>query len=190
MTERPDVPAETSATTDPLAFAPVPVRPRRDGWTVDKQIAFIETLAETGCVTRAARGVGMSVRSAYRLARRPDARSFAEAWDTAMPMAARALAALAFRYATEGMVEQIWKDGALVEERRRPSERLLIFLLSRHDPVRFGARPAPLEGQDEWPRDYPQRSLGEHFEQFRDMEVEADPDESASDLPAPARART
>ena len=171
---------------DPLAFAPVPVRPRRDGWTVDRQITFIETLAETGCVTTAARAVGMSVRSAYRLARRPDARSFAEAWDTAMPMAARALAALAFRYATEGMVEQVWRDGMLVEERRRPSERLLIFLLSRHDPVRFGSRPAPLEGQDDWPRDYPQRSLGEHFERFRDLEIEGDPEEREDPDPAAA----
>ncbi|HYD14576.1 MAG TPA: hypothetical protein VEC11_17145 [Allosphingosinicella sp.] len=177
MTERPD----------PLAFAPVPVRPRRDGWTVDRQIAFIETLAETGCVTTAARSVGMSVRSAYRLAARPDARAFSEAWDTAMAIAARSLAALAFDYATGGMVEQVWKDGVLVSERRRPSERLLIFLLSRHDPVRYGTRPAPLEGQDDWPRDFPQRSLGEHFEAFRDIEIEGDPegdDDSAS------RART
>ena len=172
MADRPD-----PRDRDPIAFTPVPVRPRRDGWTVDKQIAFIETLAETGCVTRAARSVGMSVRSAYRLAARPDAREFAEAWDMAMPLAARALAALAFRYATEGMVEQVWRDGVLVEERRRPSERMLIFLLSRCDPVRYGTRPAPLQGQDDWPRDFPQRSLGDLFEEFRDTEIEGGPDE-------------
>jgi hypothetical protein len=176
MTERPD----------PLTFAPVPVRRRRDGWTVEKQIGFIEILAETGCVTTAARSVGMSVRSAYRLAARPDAREFAAAWDTAMPLAARALAALAFDYATGGMVEQVWKDGALVSERRRPSERLLIFLLSRFDPTRFGSvsPAAPLQDMDDWPRDFPQRSLGEHFERFRDIEIEGDADDSADDTPA------
>ncbi len=170
---------------DPLAFAPVPVRPRRDGWTVDRQIAFIETLSETGCVTTAARAVGMSARSAYKLAARCDARQFAAAWDVAMAIAARALAALAFDYATGGMVEQVWKDGVLVSERRRPSERLLIFLLSRFDPARFGLRAAPLEGEDDWPRDYPQRSLGELFEEFRDIDLEDGPDDDAASPPGP-----
>lgn len=172
MAERPD--------PDPLAFSPVPVRRRRDGWTAEKQIAFIRTLAETGCVTTAARSVGMSTRSVYKLVARSDARAFAEAWDAALPIAARALAALAFRFATEGMVEQVWKEGVLVSERRRPSERLLIFLLSRLDPVRFGTRPEPLTGQDDWPRDFPQRSLPELFDEFRDIEMEADNDEDTA----------
>lgn len=178
MAERPDPPAA------PLAFAPVPVRPRRDGWTAAKQIAFIETLSQTGIVTVAAGAVGMSPRSAYKLAARPDARAFAEAWDVAMAIAARSLAAVAFDYATGGMVEQVWKDGVLVSERRRPSERLLIFLLSRFDPARFGPRAVPLEGQDEWPRDFPQRHLGELFETFRDIELDGDDDAA----PAASRA--
>ena len=31
-------------------FTPVPVRARHDGWTVAKQYAFIEALADTGIV--------------------------------------------------------------------------------------------------------------------------------------------
>jgi hypothetical protein len=31
-------------------FTPVPVRARQDGWTVAKQYAFIEALADTGIV--------------------------------------------------------------------------------------------------------------------------------------------
>lgn len=31
-----------------IPFTPVPVRHRRDGWTVEKQIAFFEALAEPG----------------------------------------------------------------------------------------------------------------------------------------------
>jgi hypothetical protein len=33
-----------------IPFTPVPLRPRNDGWTVEKQYAFIEALAETGIV--------------------------------------------------------------------------------------------------------------------------------------------
>jgi hypothetical protein len=29
-----------------IPFTPAPVRPRRDGWTVEKPYAFIEALAE------------------------------------------------------------------------------------------------------------------------------------------------
>ena len=35
-------------------FTPVPVRARHDGWTVEKQYAFIEALADTGIVDFAA----------------------------------------------------------------------------------------------------------------------------------------
>lgn len=121
------------------AFAPVPVRARRDGWTADRQRQFIETLAETGCVVTAAREAGVSARSAYRLAARPDGAAFARAWDLALASASRRLAAIAFEYATEGMVETVTgKDGEVVAERRRPSERILLYLLGHLDPHRFG----------------------------------------------------
>ena len=32
-------------------FTPVPLRARHDGWTPETQTAFIEALAESGCVT-------------------------------------------------------------------------------------------------------------------------------------------
>ncbi len=56
------------ATKLPLKFTPIPLRARHDGWTAEKQIAFIEALAETACVDHACRRVGMSDSSAYRLA--------------------------------------------------------------------------------------------------------------------------
>jgi hypothetical protein len=121
------------------AFAPVPVRPRRDGWTADRQRRFIETLAETGCVATAAGEVALTPRSAYRLAARPDGQTFAQAWDLALSIASRRLAAIAFNYATQGMVETVTdKNGDVVAERRRPSERILIYLLGHLDPHRFG----------------------------------------------------
>ena len=143
------VPPPTAA--DPLAepprmpailFDPVPVQPRRDGWTAAKQRRFIELLAETGIVRHAAAAVGMSEESAHRLARRHDARAFADAWDAALRMAARPAAAKLYEYALDGMTETVWRDGEIVYRRRRPSEKALIFLLGRVDPHRFGRPPA------------------------------------------------
>jgi hypothetical protein len=54
--------------TDPLAFTPVPMqRRRRNGWTPERQALFIDSLAQCGSVTMAARSVRMSARSAYAL---------------------------------------------------------------------------------------------------------------------------
>ena len=53
-----------------LSFTPAPLHPRHDGWTAERQIAFIEALAETACVEEACRRVGMSDSAAYKLRRR------------------------------------------------------------------------------------------------------------------------
>ncbi|RVU07902.1 hypothetical protein EOE18_02170 [Novosphingobium umbonatum] len=66
------------------AFAPVPVRGRRDGWSVGRQAGFMAALARTGSVRAAAEAVGMSRVSAYRLRERAGAESFAAAWDAAL----------------------------------------------------------------------------------------------------------
>ena len=57
---------------------------RRDGWTIRRQLAFLDTLARTGSVTAAARAAGMSRESAYRLRRRNFAALFAASWDRAV----------------------------------------------------------------------------------------------------------
>jgi aryl-alcohol dehydrogenase-like predicted oxidoreductase len=61
---------------DSLSFEPVPVRYRHDGWTPDRQLEFIQALADCGCVDEAARRVGMSRNSACALRRRPEAQAF------------------------------------------------------------------------------------------------------------------
>lgn len=65
-------------------FAPVPTRGRVDGWGALAQGDFIGFLAETGSVTEAARRVGLSKESAYRLRRRAGAEGFALAWEVAV----------------------------------------------------------------------------------------------------------
>jgi hypothetical protein len=68
----------------PPAFEPVALRYRRDGWTPERQRAFIAALAATGCVLAACRLVGISPEAAYRLCRRADAAGFRAAWDAAL----------------------------------------------------------------------------------------------------------
>ena len=66
------------------AFHPVPVGPRKDGWTPGRQAAFIGLLAETRSVEAACRAISMGRESAYRLRKRPGAAGFAAAWDAAL----------------------------------------------------------------------------------------------------------
>ena len=64
------------------AFEPVPRQyNRHDGWTPERQRAFIGALADTGCVSRAARMVNMAQTNAYTLRNSPGAESFRKAWD-------------------------------------------------------------------------------------------------------------
>ena len=68
----------------PRQFRPAPVKRRHDGWSPDRQIAFIEALAECGCIDEACKRVGMGRSSAYALRARPDAIAFRLAWDAAL----------------------------------------------------------------------------------------------------------
>ena len=104
-------------------------------WSAERQRLFLEDLAETGSVHLAAAGARLSARSAYRLRARSPA--FATAWNAAQQIAVGRLSALAFDRAIHGRVEQVFRDGELVAERRLPSDRLLTWLLARLDPRRF-----------------------------------------------------
>jgi hypothetical protein len=138
----PPVPALSNAHPAPSVdvpdFVPAPIRTRHDGWTAARQRAFIEVLTETGCVSEACAEVGISARSAYRLREHPKAAGFRIAWDHALSLSTARLSALAFERAVHGTVEQLFHKGELVGERRRPDNRLLMWLLAHHDPVTYG----------------------------------------------------
>jgi hypothetical protein len=125
---------------DPADYRWVPVRrkPRKDGWTPQRQVDFIAALAHTGCVEQAALEVGMSARSCFRLRAAPGAESFAQAWDTALQHAAHRLLDLAFDRAVRGTDEPVFdRDGHVVGRRFRQNDRLLMFLLRAYMPERF-----------------------------------------------------
>lgn len=100
------------AATPIHSFTPVPLRARRDGWTVERQRRFVAALARAGCVGRAAAAAGMSRESAYRLRRRPGAESFAAAWDSIM--AARPRGSTGFDLTWHRMIERVGGTGARV----------------------------------------------------------------------------
>lgn len=62
---------------DDYRWVAVRRKPRLDGWTEEKQRRFIETLADTGLVSAAAKAVGMTRESAYKLRRAAHATAFA-----------------------------------------------------------------------------------------------------------------
>lgn len=121
-----------------FAAPPVRLRQRHDGWTPERQVAFIEALAETGCVQQSADHVGLSHTSAYNLRRRPEAQAFRLAWDAALDFAVRRLADADLSRAIHGVPEPIFYRGEQVGERRVFDERLTQFILRTRDPARFG----------------------------------------------------
>ncbi|MEG3176118.1 hypothetical protein U1872_07750 [Sphingomonas sp. RB3P16] len=65
-------------------FTPVPRKYRHDGWTPERQKAFIAALADTGSVSRAAAMCNMAQANAYTLRHAPGAEAFRRAWDAAL----------------------------------------------------------------------------------------------------------
>ena len=122
----------------PLRFTPVPrLRTRRHGWGEERQRAFIVALARCGSVSAAARHVGMTARSAYRLLDAPGADSFAQAWDAAVDEGMERLRSSAFERAMHGGFVPIYRRGKLVRVEHRHNDRLAIAML--------GGRPTDVE---------------------------------------------
>ena len=117
------------------AFVPVPVRARHDGWTEERQRAFIAALASTFCVDRAAAAAGLSRESAYRLRRHAGARSFAAAWDSILARRARSPTAssVLWHRAFYGTMKPIVRKGGLAGMLHRLDNGALMSLVHRMD---------------------------------------------------------
>jgi hypothetical protein len=150
-------------------------RPRHDGWTVERQTAFLEALAACGCVTHAARAVGMSRQSAHNLYNRPSAVAFRRAWEAALDCALRLVEDGIFSRAINGVARPIFYRGEQVGEYRHYDERLGMFLLRYRRPHRYAEiakLPPPLvipgrEGEGPDP-DEPLGGLEFHLEDLQD----------------------
>jgi hypothetical protein len=138
-----------------ITFQPVPVRPRHDGWTAERQIAFIEKLADCGSISAAAKHVGMSRESARKLRRRPCGRAFRDAWDAALDCDYAEVEESAMQRSKNGVARPVFYKGEQVGEWRQHDERLTMFLLRFRRRHRFGPEadslprpPADIPGYD------------------------------------------
>lgn len=112
------------------AFDPVPRKSNRhDGWTPERQRAFIGALADTGSVKRAAMHVNMSTVGAYYLRRQPGAEGFRRAWECALDFGVQRLKDEAFERALNGQLSPVFVGGKLKGFRRVKNDRLLMFCL-------------------------------------------------------------
>ncbi len=135
---RPILSAATGTSPRAIAFEPAAVRPRHDGWTAERQIAFIEKLAACGSVSAAARHVGMSRESARRLRQRPCGRAFRDAWDAALDCGYADVEEAAMERVKNGVARPIFYKGEQVGEWRHFDERLTMFMLRFRRRHRFG----------------------------------------------------
>ncbi len=134
----------------PPFFSPVPLRCRKDGWSVERQCLFLAHLYMTGNVGCAAKAAGMSRMSAYRLRRRADASSFARAWDIVLtpPTEGRIESRVDWRKVTDeelfrrihtGLVAPLIHRGRVTAIRQKADNSALLRLLRRLD--KTSARP-------------------------------------------------
>jgi hypothetical protein len=142
----------------PPFFRPVPLRARADGWDEARQCGFLAALYVIGSVAAAARAVGMSRASAYRLRERAGAESFARAWDRVLTPPGSGhvpapkedfrkvtLRELNRRLKTE-LVQPVIYRGRMTAIRRKPDNSALFRLLRRTG----GSRDPHPEGDAGW----------------------------------------
>lgn len=121
-------------------FTTTPCAERRDGWSAERKLRFLDRLAACGTVRGACGAVGMSRESAYTLRRR-DA-LFARGWATALLLARESQCEVLAEVASEGFEEEVWYRGEKVGTRRRFDARLLLAHIGRLDRLAEAATPA------------------------------------------------
>lgn len=132
-----------------LDFTPVPRKYRHDGWTPERQVAFIEALASTGSVSLAAKAVNMSAEGAYYLRRQKGAEEFARAWALALDYGGDRIEDAALDRAIHGVAVPLYHKGEQVGERRVHNERLTMWMLQHRKPGKYGhARSSQIEADD------------------------------------------
>ncbi len=116
---------------------PTPPPPiRADGWIPIRQRVFLESLAETGIVTKACNDCDMSPRAAYTLRTRAEGIGFKLGWEAAILIARGRLVDELMTRAIDGWDEVITRSTANGEKnvtRHRIDNRLAMSLLGRLD---------------------------------------------------------
>lgn len=143
--------SEPTASEQTGTAAPAPSRtPNHNQWTQTKMAAFLRALAASQSVAGAARSVGMSRQSAYRLKNRLAATPFALGWEVALEAGFAQLAHAMMDRAINGVEVPHYYQGELVGTSRAYDERLAIWIAN--NPWKVGrqqvAREFSAEGFD------------------------------------------
>lgn len=121
-------PAPSTEPSLPTAFV---ASRQANGWTVERQRMFCEALAECGYVEKAAALVGMTRQGAYAFKNSSAGHAFALAWDAALLLARQRMIDDAYELAFEGSVERTYRDGKLVQEKRKRDPKMLLATIER-----------------------------------------------------------
>ena len=106
---------------------------RHDGWTPDRQRAFLAAIADGETVERACRHVGLSAASAYALRQRAAGAGFALAWKAANLLGREVIADRVMARALDGQVETVTRPDGSTVSRHRYDNRTALAMLARLD---------------------------------------------------------
>ena len=147
----PPPPAPAAEIGTALAAAtPDPAEATDPRWTRARMAEFIIELAATQCVATAARAVGMSRQSAYRLRASEDGEVFDLAWASALEQGYEQLYRAALARAVSGIEVPVYQRGELIGTRRHFDERLTCFLLAQGKQRRTPLPRERREAIDSW----------------------------------------
>jgi len=107
----------------------------RTKFTPEKRDRFIEVIAETANVTRAAEAIGVSRMRLYHLRKADE--EFKKAWDDAVEIGVAALEDEATRRAVEGWEEPVFYQGQMTGTVRKFSDTLLMFRMKGQWPEKY-----------------------------------------------------
>jgi hypothetical protein len=120
-----------------------------NGWTIERQREFLEMLAQCGLVERSAGLVGMTRQSAYAFRLTAAGRAFDLAWDAALLLAHQRMIDETYELAFEGSVEQIFRDGKLVQEKRKRDPKMMLATIERlGEKTALGSAPVKAVAQE------------------------------------------
>jgi hypothetical protein len=103
------------------------------GWSAEKQVAFLQGIAEGLTVGQACRVVGLSMQSAYAFRQSARGTQFSIGWQAALLKSRDMLADTLMERALHGNVETVTRPDGSETERHRFDNRLAMAMLTRLD---------------------------------------------------------
>jgi hypothetical protein len=112
------------------------IRPRHDGFTPARQRKFFKALKKCGCIRDACRVAGISTTTVDRWRKKDEV--FDDKVEAACALASVELDMIAWKRATEGTEEKVYRDGRLVFTRVKQSDAMLRLLMQGANPEKYG----------------------------------------------------